>query len=70
MKMNFDIFQIKKRVSQTFTAQKVHEKNWVDCLTSFFPSRVMVLKLPKIVHFLQPCADLSKKSKSIRAIYL
>ena len=30
----------------------------------------MTLKLPKIVYFLQICADLSKKSKSIKAIYL
>ena len=30
----------------------------------------MVLNLPKIVHFLQFCADLSKKPKSIKAIYL
>ena len=30
----------------------------------------MVLKLPKIVHFLQICPDLSKKSKSTKAIYL
>ena len=30
----------------------------------------MVLELPKIVHSLQDCADLSKKSKSIKAIYL
>ena len=30
----------------------------------------MVLKLLKIVHFLQICADLSNESKSIRAIYL
>ena len=30
----------------------------------------MVLKLPKIVDFLQICADLSKKSKYIKAIYL
>ena len=30
----------------------------------------MVLKLLKIVHFLQICAELSKKSKSINAIYL
>ena len=30
----------------------------------------MVLKLPKIVDFLQICADLSKKPKSIKAIYL
>ena len=30
----------------------------------------MVLKLSKKVHFLQFCADLSKKSKSIKAIYI
>ena len=30
----------------------------------------MVLKLPKIVHFLQIRADLSKKSKSVKVIYL
>ena len=30
----------------------------------------MVLKLSKKVHFLQFCADLSKKSKSIQAIYI
>ena len=30
----------------------------------------MVLKLPKILHFLQICADHSKKSKSIKEIYL
>ena len=29
----------------------------------------MTLKLPKIVHYLQICADLSKKPKSIKAIY-
>ena len=42
-------------------------KNGVICVISFFPSWVMVLKLPKIVHFLQICADLSKKPKSIKA---
>ena len=30
----------------------------------------MVLKLPKIVHILQICVDLSKKSKSNEAVYL
>ena len=30
----------------------------------------MVLKLPKMVHFLQVCPDLSQKSKSIKEIYL
>ena len=29
----------------------------------------MTLKLPKIVHYLQICAGLSKKPKSIKAIY-
>ena len=30
----------------------------------------MVRKLSKKVHFLQFCADLSKKSKSVKAIYI
>ena len=30
----------------------------------------MVLRLPKIIYFFQICADLSKKFKSIKAIYL
>ena len=34
------------------------------------PSSFMVLKLSKKVHFLQSCADLSKKSMSIKAIYI
>ena len=60
----------KKWLSQT--AQKVDRKNknGVICLVSFFPSWVMVLKLPKIVHFLQICTDFSKESKFIKAIYL
>ena len=35
-----------------------------------FPLCVVVLKLSKKVHFLQYCADLSKKSKSIEAVYI
>ena len=70
MKMNFDILQIQKWISQTVRAQKVDEKNAVICLVSFLLSWVMVLNLPKIVQFLQICADISKKSKSIKAIYL
>ena len=30
----------------------------------------MVLELSKIAHFLQFCADLSKKSKSIKGVYI
>ena len=70
MKMNFDIFQIQKWISQTVRAQKVGEENGVICLVSFFPFLVMVLTLPKIVHFLQIFADLSMKSGSIKVSYL
>ena len=30
----------------------------------------MVLKLSKKMHFLQSCANLNKKSKSVKAIYI
>ena len=51
MKLNFGNFQIQKWISQTIRAEKVDEKNWVICLISIFFSWVLVLKLPKIVHF-------------------
>ena len=69
MKINFDNFQIQKWISQTVRAQKADEENRVICVISFFSSWVMVLKLPKIVHFFQIFADLIKKPKSIEAIY-
>ena len=53
MKMNFDNVQIQKSISQTVKARKVGEKKGVRCLVSFFPSGVLVLKLQKIVSFLQ-----------------
>ena len=58
------------KMNITVWAQKADEKNEVICLVSLFVSWVIVLKLPKMVHFLQNCAELSKKSKSIKAIYL
>ena len=59
MKINFEYFQI----------QKSRWKNGIICLVSMFSSWVMVLKLSKKVHFLQFCADLSKRSRSVRTIY-
>ena len=35
-----------------------------------FPNWVIVCKLPKKLYFLQFCADLNKKSKSTKAIYI
>ena len=46
------------------------KKNGVICPFSMFTSRCMVLELSKKGHFLKFCADLSKKSKSIKAIYI
>ena len=64
--MNFANFFKKK----TVRAEKVDEKNGVICLGSMFPSWVMVLNLSKKVLFLEFCVDTSKKSKSIREIYI
>ena len=42
----------------------------VICLVFMFPSEVMVFNLSEKVHFLEFCADLSKKSKSVKGIYI
>ena len=68
--MNFDYPQIQKWLLQTVRAEKVDEKNGAICLVSMFLSWVLVCKLSKKVYFLQFCADLSKKSKSVKAIYI
>ena len=54
----------------TNRSDKEDEKNEVICLVSMFPSWVMVLKLYKKMHFLQFCTDFSKKSKSVKGIYI
>ena len=38
MKMNFDYFQIQKRMLQTVRAEKADEENVVICQVSMFPS--------------------------------
>ena len=65
IKTNFDYFQIKKWMLQTVRAEKLDKKIVVIGLISMFPTWVMVCKLSKKVHFLQFCADLSKKFKSV-----
>ena len=56
-------------MSQTDKVEKVDEANGVICLVSMFVSCVMVLKLSKKC-ILQFFADLSKKPKSVKNIYL
>ena len=48
------------------TVRAVDENSGVICLVFMFPSRVKVCILSKKMHFLQFCADLSKKSKPVK----
>ena len=59
----------KINITDSKSSKSGWKKNGVVCLVSFFPSWVMVVKLQKIVHFLQIYTDLSKKSKFIKAIF-
>ena len=55
---------------QTIKAEKGDGKNGVICLGSIFISTVMILKLSKNMHFLQFCANLSKKPQYTKATYI
>ena len=55
---------------QTVRAEKADENIGVICLVSMFPSRVMILKLYKRVHFCNFFADLCKKPESAKAMYI
>ena len=56
---------------QTVRLAKKDEKNGVICLVSVFFFWVMVLKLSKKgIFFFHFCADLSKKSRSIKTLYI
>ena len=65
VKLNFEYFQIQKWMLEAVRKKKVDEKNWVFCLVFMFASWDLVLEVSK-----KFCADLSKKSKSIKAIYI
>ena len=45
-------------------------KKCVIYLVSMLPSQVMIFELSKKVRFLQFCADLSQKPKSVKAMYI
>ena len=55
---------------QTVIAETVVEKKLSHLSSFHVPFLVMVLELSEKVHFLLFCADLSKKSKSVKAIYI
>ena len=58
-------FKYKNNV--TNRAEKAEEKNY---LISMFPSKVMVLKLSEELQYLQFCAHLNQKPKSVKTIYI
>ena len=51
-------------------SEKVYEKDGVTCPVCMWLLPAIVLKLSKIVFFLQFYADSSKKSRSVIAIYV
>ena len=66
----FWLFSNKKMNVTNSLSGKSRWKNWNHLPSFMFPSWVMVCNLSKKVHFLQFCSDLSKKSKSVGAIYI
>ena len=66
-KWNLAIF---KRKNEFPKQLKAEEKNGFICLVFMSTSWVMALKLSKIVSFSQFFADVSKKSKTVREIYV
>ena len=54
----------------TVKSGKSSLKNWVIRHWAIFPFRVKAITLSKKVHFLEYCAELSKKSKFVKAIYI
>ena len=54
----------------TVRAGKADEENGAICLVSIFLSWAMAFKFSKKVHFLQFWADLSKKPKYVKEIYI
>ena len=69
-KMNFDKFQTQKWDFLTVRGRKEDEKNGVMNLVFILPSWFMVLKLSKILSFVQFFADISKTSKAVIAIFV
>ena len=66
----FCLFSYTKVISQTVWTEKLYEKNGVTCPVCMWLSWAMVLKLSKIVSFMQFYADISKKFTSVIAIYI
>ena len=64
------IFKCKNEVPKQLGLEKQMKKNGVISVVFISPSWFMVLKLSKIVSFLQFFADISKKSKAVIAIYV
>ena len=66
----FWLFSNTKINSQTIRVEKVNKKNEAIFVALLFRSWVMTFKLFRKVHILQFCADLSKKPKSVKTIYI
>ena len=52
MELNFEGFEMQKLNTPTDRAQRVDEKNEVICLFYMFTSRVTVIRMSQMAHFL------------------
>ena len=52
VELNFEGLEIQKWNIPTDTTQRVDKKNGVICLVMMLTPRVMVIKMPKMAHFL------------------
>ena len=68
IKINFEYFQIQKWMLQTVRVEKVDKKMFSHLFSLYVPFLSYGVKLSKKVNFLQFCADLNKRSKSIKVI--
>ena len=68
LKMNLKHFQIQKWMLQADKEEKVDEKNGVIYEVFMFPSRVMILKLSKKVHFFNLCWPQQKSLSMLKQL--
>ena len=52
VELNFEGLEMQKQNTPTHRAQRADEKNGVICLGIMFVSRIMVIKMSKMTHFL------------------
>ena len=69
MQLNFEVLEMQK-LNMTMDAAQIDGKNGVICLFIVFTSRVMVIKMSKIAHFMHFFLITSSKTITVWTHYL